>query len=237
MSHAKQASTKRKRSMKAVPALGAAGLSLALASGVPAAASGPAAEMLIGKNTTVSQEITLFEEEISDISLATFYVSTMKMPEHYGVVYRLRLAAAGVAVAAVARRSPSITERRHSGATLTRRATRPNPRVYMHRRPNAGTFRNKCSPATRLWRSFSHPRRARGGAPEFTNRPGDIETPPASTACLPASRRAVENLILSSAASRRPGPSRRPTPASSKSRQDLVQATAAWSTWLPQSVD
>ena len=28
-----------------------------------------------------------------------------------------------------------------------------------------------------------------------------------------------------------------PTPASSKSRQDLVQATAAWSTRLPQSVD
>ena len=33
-----------------------------------------------------------------------------------------------------------------------------------------------------------------GGA-EFTNHPGDIETRPASTACLPASRRAVENLI------------------------------------------
>jgi hypothetical protein len=74
MSHEKQASTKRKRSMKAVPALGAAGLSLALASGVPAAASGPAAEMLIGKNAAVSQELTLFEEEISDVSLATFYV-------------------------------------------------------------------------------------------------------------------------------------------------------------------
>jgi hypothetical protein len=74
MSHAKQASTKRKRSMKAVPALGAAGLSLALASGVAAAASGPAAEMLIGKNTAVSHEITLCEEELSDVSLATFYV-------------------------------------------------------------------------------------------------------------------------------------------------------------------
>ena len=52
-----------------------------------------------------------------------------------------------------------------------------------------------------------------GGRPEFTNRLGDIETPPASTACLPASRRAVENLIppCLSAASRRPGPSTRPT--------------------------
>jgi hypothetical protein len=73
MSHAKQASTKRKRIMKAVPALGAAGLSLALASGVAAAASGPAAEM-IGKNTAVSHEITLCEEEMSDVRLATFYV-------------------------------------------------------------------------------------------------------------------------------------------------------------------
>ena len=73
MSHEKQASTKRKRSMKAVPALGAAGLSLALASGVAAAASGPAAEM-IGKNTALSHEITLYEEEMSDVSLATFYV-------------------------------------------------------------------------------------------------------------------------------------------------------------------
>jgi predicted O-linked N-acetylglucosamine transferase (SPINDLY family) len=36
---------------------------------------------------------------------------------------------------------------------------------------------------------------------------------------------------------RRLGPPRKPTPASSKSRQDLVQPTAAWSTWLPQSVD
>jgi hypothetical protein len=48
--------------------------SVGLASGVPAAASGPAAEMLIEKNTTLSQQITLFEEEISDVSLATFYV-------------------------------------------------------------------------------------------------------------------------------------------------------------------
>ena len=136
MSHAKQASTKRKRSMKAVPALGAAGLSLALASGVPAAASGPAAEMLIGKNTTVKFKKSLCSKRKSLTSAWRHSMfSTMKMPEHYGVVYRLRLAAAGVAVAAVARRSPSITERRHSGATLTRRATRPNPRVYMHRRP------------------------------------------------------------------------------------------------------
>jgi hypothetical protein len=72
MSRAKQAS-KRKRRSKAVPALGAAGLSLALASGASAATSGPAADML-ARNTGVCHEITLDEEEIFDVSLATFHV-------------------------------------------------------------------------------------------------------------------------------------------------------------------
>ena len=62
MSPAKQAS-KRKSRACAVPLLGAAGLSLSLASGAPAATVGPTAH-----------EITLGEEEISDVSLATFYV-------------------------------------------------------------------------------------------------------------------------------------------------------------------
>jgi hypothetical protein len=73
MSHAKQASTKRKRSINAVPVLSAAGLSLSLASGVSAAIGRPAADMPTPK-TGMSHEITLCEEEISDVSLATFYV-------------------------------------------------------------------------------------------------------------------------------------------------------------------
>ena len=73
MSHAKQASTKRKRSINAVPVLSAAGLSLSLASGASAAISRPAADMPTPK-TGISHEITLCEEEISDVSLATFYV-------------------------------------------------------------------------------------------------------------------------------------------------------------------
>jgi hypothetical protein len=67
MSRAKQAS-KRKRRSKAVPVLGAAGLSLALASGASAATGGPAADMLT-RNTGVCHEITLGEEEIFDVSL------------------------------------------------------------------------------------------------------------------------------------------------------------------------
>ena len=72
MLHAKQAS-KRKRRSKAVPVLGAAGLSLSLAGGAAAATGTPAADMLT-RNTGVSHEITLGEEEISNVSLATFYV-------------------------------------------------------------------------------------------------------------------------------------------------------------------
>ncbi|MGA7408381.1 MAG: hypothetical protein WBW67_26940, partial [Pseudolabrys sp.] len=62
MSRAKQ-SSKRKSRACAVPLLGAAGLSLSMVSGAPAATVGPTAH-----------EITLGEEEISDVSLATFYV-------------------------------------------------------------------------------------------------------------------------------------------------------------------
>jgi hypothetical protein len=71
VSHATQGS-KRKRSSKALPVLGAAGLSLSLASGASAAAGGPAEDVLT-RNTGVSHEITLREEEVSDVSLATFY--------------------------------------------------------------------------------------------------------------------------------------------------------------------
>src|SRR5262245_48035112 len=60
------------RSVVARP-LGAAGLSLALTSGAHAATDGTSADRPT-LNTLVSQEITLAEEEISDVSLSTFYV-------------------------------------------------------------------------------------------------------------------------------------------------------------------
>jgi hypothetical protein len=72
MSGTKQAS-KRKRRSKIAPALGAAGLSLSLAGGV-SAATGPQAADAPTRNTKVSHEIMLGEEEITHVSLATFYV-------------------------------------------------------------------------------------------------------------------------------------------------------------------
>jgi hypothetical protein len=69
MAHTKP---KRRRRSKALPVLGAAGLSLSLASGASAVPAGPASPT---QNTTeVGQNITLGEEEIGDVSLATFYV-------------------------------------------------------------------------------------------------------------------------------------------------------------------
>jgi hypothetical protein len=73
MPRAKQAS-KRKAGIKAVPVLSAAGLSLSLVGGASATTSRPAADMPTMKNTTQGHEIILGEEEISDVSLATFYV-------------------------------------------------------------------------------------------------------------------------------------------------------------------
>ena len=74
MLHAKQASSKRKRSIYAVPVLSAAvGLSLSLASGASAAIGWPAGDALTPKTAT-SHEIILCEEKISDVNLATSYV-------------------------------------------------------------------------------------------------------------------------------------------------------------------
>ena len=70
MSHPKEAST-RKRNRKAAPALGAAGLSLSLLSGMSAASGAPAPDLLTW-NAATNHEITLGEEEISDVSLGTF---------------------------------------------------------------------------------------------------------------------------------------------------------------------
>ena len=66
MSHRKPPSKRR-----FTPALGAAGLSFSLVTGISAAAA-PAPDIET-QDTGVSHEVTLSEEEISDVSLATFY--------------------------------------------------------------------------------------------------------------------------------------------------------------------
>jgi len=70
MPHAKQASKRKRRT--ALPAMGIAGASMALAGGASAAVAPQPNVPSWG--TGPLQEITLGEEEISDVSLATFYV-------------------------------------------------------------------------------------------------------------------------------------------------------------------
>jgi hypothetical protein len=74
MSRVKQAS-KRKRLTKAagVPALGAAGLSLSLVGSASASALATA-DLPQSLNTTPNQRFVLDEEEMADVSLATFHV-------------------------------------------------------------------------------------------------------------------------------------------------------------------
>ena len=67
MSHGKR-NSKRKGRTKAVTVLGVAG-ALSLAGGASGAAVGP----LVGDTLTANTAVTLSEEEISDISLSTFY--------------------------------------------------------------------------------------------------------------------------------------------------------------------
>src|SRR5256885_16949395 len=71
MPQTKRAS-KRKYPKEAVPVLGVVGVSLSLAGGASAATAVPAAD--VPSWDTSPPQITLSEEEIADVSLATFYV-------------------------------------------------------------------------------------------------------------------------------------------------------------------
>ena len=71
MPQAKRASKEKRRS-KAVPVLGVAGVSLAMAGGASAATTGQATDTQ--SNISPRHEVFLGEQEVSDVSLSTFYV-------------------------------------------------------------------------------------------------------------------------------------------------------------------
>ena len=82
---ARYAISKSQPLKKAVPALGAAaGLSLSLASG---ASASPTPHNLPAPGAGASHEILLAEEEISDVSSATFMSSTKKVPQHSAPIF------------------------------------------------------------------------------------------------------------------------------------------------------
>ncbi len=65
--------SKQKRVKAALPALGAAGLTFSMVGGASAAAV-PGNDATPSTNYSPNHQITLGEEEIADVSLATFYV-------------------------------------------------------------------------------------------------------------------------------------------------------------------
>jgi hypothetical protein len=73
MRRVKQASNGKRVVKAAVPALGAAGLTFGLA-GSASAATNPAADAPQKLSFVPSQTVTLGEEEIADVSLATFHL-------------------------------------------------------------------------------------------------------------------------------------------------------------------
>ena len=72
MARAKNSSRRNGRK-RAGPALGIAGVSLAMASGASASTAGSAVDVPV-QNTATHHELFLSVEEISDVSLSTFYV-------------------------------------------------------------------------------------------------------------------------------------------------------------------
>jgi hypothetical protein len=81
-----------KRRSKALPALGFAGMSLSMASGACASTSEASANT---SPTSQTHEILLGEEEISDVSLATFYVFDKENAGLPPRLQKLRLAIGG----------------------------------------------------------------------------------------------------------------------------------------------
>ena len=73
MPRAKQASKRKRAVQAAVPALGAAGLTFSLAGSASAAMVPPTDGQLTGQ-VAPGQAVILGEEEISDVTLATFHV-------------------------------------------------------------------------------------------------------------------------------------------------------------------
>jgi hypothetical protein len=71
MPRVKQASKKKRVTRTAIPALGAAGLTFSLAGGASASAV-PTGDVQQGPNFAPGMMVTLGEEEIADVSLATF---------------------------------------------------------------------------------------------------------------------------------------------------------------------
>src|SRR5271168_2589502 len=90
----KRSSIKSKRRSKALPALGFAGVSFSLASGA-CASTGEATANTLSTSQSQSHELLLGEEEIFDVSLATFYIYDKENAGPSALPQNLKLARGG----------------------------------------------------------------------------------------------------------------------------------------------
>ena len=136
---AKEAS-RGKRRRKAVPVLGAAGLSLSLAGAAHAAIGGMAADMP-ARQGALGHEVTLCEEETSDISLATFHVFGKESSPRL----RARIAAGGCIACAT---SESVNQPTGGGPAYA-----PRPRPVRPAQPYVRAIMAPAAPANSKMRT------------------------------------------------------------------------------------
>jgi hypothetical protein len=114
MSQAK-ATLRLRRRRKAGPTLGAAGLSLSLAGGASAATGAAIADTPVCSSVAVSHELTLAEEEITDVGLATFRIAEKEST----LRFRTRIVAGGCGACGSGSRHTTVS--RHTTDPLTGR--------------------------------------------------------------------------------------------------------------------
>ena len=128
--------SKRNRRRRAAPPPGSRGLSLSLAGGAAAAVGQPLAETA-ARNAPVTQEITLAEDEISGVSLATFHVFDKENAAKIHAWLRAAVPVARAAgVAAVAGQGLIIRRRSSATAAMISRI-RSSRRANMRTHPGA----------------------------------------------------------------------------------------------------
>jgi hypothetical protein len=147
MSQAK-ATLRLRRRRKARPTLSAAGLSLSLAGGASAATGAAIADMPVCSPVAVSHGLTLAEEEITDVGLATFRIANKEST----LRFRTRIAAGGCgACGSGFYAQPTYNSQpAHNGPTYgpSQSAGKPT-RPYVHTLPRQQVPKNQNQNASR----------------------------------------------------------------------------------------
>jgi hypothetical protein len=141
-----KATLRLRRRRKAGSTLGAAGLSLSLAGGASAGAGAAIADMPACSSVAVSQELTLAEEEIADVGLATFRIADKEST----LQFRTRIAAGGCGACGSGFYSQPNSQPTYNGPTNGPSPSAGKPtRPYVHTPPRQQLPKNQNQNASR----------------------------------------------------------------------------------------